>query len=211
MSRAPQILDLPLVPPPPRAPAQGGRGPGEEGPAPGRPAHPARVAVWLVVAAVVVLFAAFTSTYLARRAEPDWTPVPMPRILWASTTAILASSLILSASLHAGRRGRRQGLRRGLAATAVLGGVFLICQLLGWRDLARAGGFLASSPHSAFFYLLTGTHGLHLAGGLAALLYALARSGAPAERVLDAVEPAAAYWHSLAGLWVYVFVILFGL
>ncbi|MDQ7820067.1 MAG: cytochrome c oxidase subunit 3 [Armatimonadota bacterium] len=210
MSRAPQILDLPRVPPPPRAPERGDRGPGEDGPA-GRPAHPARVAVWLVVAAVVVLFAAFTSTYLARRAEPDWTPAPMPRILWASTTAILASSLILSASLRAGRRGRRRTLRRGLAATAVLGGVFLICQLLGWRDLARAGVFLASSPHSAFFYLLTGTHGLHLAGGLGALLYALARSGAPAERVLDVAEPAATYWHSLAGLWVYVFVILFGL
>ncbi len=210
MSRAPQVLDLPRVPPPPRAAAPGGRGP-HDGETAGRPVHPARVAVWLVVAAVVVLFAAFTSTYLARRAEPDWAPVAMPRILWASTAVILASSATLAASLRAGRRGDRAGLRRGLAATAALGALFLTCQVLGWRNLAAAGVFLASSPHSAFFYLLTGTHGLHLAGGLGALLYALARSGAPVEQALDAAEPAATYWHALAGLWLYVFVILFGL
>jgi cytochrome c oxidase subunit 3 len=168
------------------------------------------VAVWLVVAAVVILFAAFTSTYLARRAEPDWQPVPMPRILWASTAVIVASSLTLAAALRRGRRGHREALRTGLAATAGLGVLFLACQVLGWRQLAAAGVFVATNPHSAFFYLLTGAHGLHLAGGLGAVLYALGRVGA-SPQALDVAEPVATYWHALAGLWLYLFAILFGL
>lgn len=210
MPRAPQVLEVPRVPPPPRIPDTGNPRP-DDGGAAGPPARPARVLVWLVVAAVVILFAAFTSTYLARRAEPDWVPVPMPPVLWASTAAILASSLSLSGALRAGRRRRWPALRRGLAATAGLGVLFLALQVQGWRQLAAAGIFLATNPHSAFFYLLTAAHGLHLAGGLGAVGYALARAGAPGEQVLEVAEPAAAYWHVLTGLWVYLFAILFAL
>ena len=35
-----------------------------------------------------------------------------------------------------------------------------------------AGSYAASNPGNAFFYLLTGTHAAHLAGGLMVLLYA---------------------------------------
>ena len=168
----------------------------------------ARIAVWLVVATVTLLFAAFTSTYLARRTEPDWQTLKMPGILWLSTLVLALSSLVLEWARRAGLRLQIQRLRMGLITATVLGLVFLVGQVAAWRQLAETGVFLASSPHSSFFYLLTGAHGLHLAGGLLALFYAVgkARTAGSVEAV---VEPVSTYWHFLGVLWLYLFVLLF--
>ncbi len=172
------------------------------------PVPPARIAVWLVVATVTILFAAFTSTYLARRAEPDWQALQMPGVLWLSTSVLGLSSLLLEWARRSGLRRQLQQLRRGLLLATGMGLVFLAGQVAAWRQLAEAGIFLATNPHSAFFYLLTGAHGLHLAGGLVALFYALARAR-NADSATAVVEPVATYWHFLGALWLYLFVLLF--
>lgn len=202
---------------PPRAPDLPVRGDGFSGgggglPIPDRPGTPpAAIAVWLLAAAVTILFAAFTSTYLVRRAESDWSIGPLPSLLYASTGLLLLSSAILEGARRAGIRGRLDLLRGGLLAAVLLGAGFLAAQIAAWRQLAALGVFLASNPHSAFFYLLTGVHGLHVIGGLAWLAVALARARAAvtAGAALAAAGPAVTFWHFLGGLWVYVFVILF--
>ena len=57
----------------------------------------------------------------------------------------------------------------GLLAGGASAVVFLVGQLLAWRQLVEAGYFVAGNPANAFFYLITGVHGLHVLGGLAAL------------------------------------------
>jgi cytochrome c oxidase subunit 3 len=97
-----------------------------------------------------------------------------------------------------------------LPITVVLGLGFLAGQLLAWRELERRGFLLGSGPSSSFFYVLTGTHALHLFGGLLALLYALAavfRSRA-LERRRIVVDVTAWYWHFMAVLWLYIFALL---
>jgi len=90
----------------------------------------------------------------------------------------------------------------------VLGVVFLAGQILAWRQLAATGIFLASSPHSSFFYLLTGAHGVHILGGLIALFYAVGKTRTTGS--VEAVfEPAATFWHFLGVLWLYLLVLLF--
>lgn len=174
---------------------------------------PARIAVWLLVSAITILFAAFTSTYLARRDEADWRVGPLPGVLWISTAVILASSLSMEWARRRGRRGDAEQLRAGLLVTTGLGLGFLAAQLAAWRHLVAAGVYLATNPHSSFFYLLTGAHGFHLAGGIGGLLYALRRIAAlpTSAEALDVVDPVATYWHFLAGLWVYLFVILYAI
>ena len=61
------------------------------------------------------------------------------------------------------------GVRAGLLAGGVAAIAFLVGQVLAWRQLVAAGYFLATSPASSFFYLITALHGLHLLGGLIAL------------------------------------------
>jgi cytochrome c oxidase subunit 3 len=209
---APQTLAArPRIPAPPididRFPGGGGGGayPVRSG------ATPATIAVWLLVASVTILFAAFTSTYLARRAEGDWIVGPLPAALYVSTTFLLLSSLVLEWARREGGRGRFQTLRSGLSAATVLGFGFLAAQVAAWRQLAALGVFLSTNPHSAFFYLLTGAHALHVTGGLLGLVYALARAHrAPtAEVALRTADPATTFWHFLDGLWIYLFLILF--
>src|SRR5256712_4296729 len=200
----------------PGGPATGGRGPRGSGgneqtavPA----TTPARIAVWLLVGAITALFAAFTSTYLVRRGETDWRVGPLPPVLWLTTAVILASSISLQQARRHGQRAAMTGLRIWLVVTTLLGLAFLAGQLLAWRQLVAAGIYLATNPHSAFFYLLTGAHGVHLAGGICAPLYAVRRgpAGATASSAPGVAHPVATYWHFLTGLWVYLFVILYAI
>src|SRR2546428_4242583 len=83
----------------PGTPAIGGRGPdGTGGDAlAGTPATtPARIAVWLLVGAITVLFAAFTSTYLVRLGEADWRVGPLPPVLWGRHRRPLRHSVPLA-------------------------------------------------------------------------------------------------------------------
>jgi cytochrome c oxidase subunit 3 len=78
--------------------------------------------------------------------------------------------------------------------------------------LAQAGYFLASNPANSFFYLLTGAHGLHVLGGLAALGRTIARMwrGIAVERLRLSVELCAIYWHFLLLVWLIVFALVMG-
>lgn len=171
------------------------------------------IGVWLLVGAITILFAAFTSTYLARRGQADWQAVPLLPILWVNTAVLLASSGALEWARARGRQRRLAGLQSGLTVATVLGVAFLAGQITAWRQLVAAGFYLATNPHSSFFYLLTGAHGLHLVGGVGALLYTLAkvRQAVRPAQALAVVDPTTVYWHFLGGLWLYLLVILFAL
>mgnify|MGYP003857645339 FL=1 len=176
--------------------------------------------VWLALAAVAMLFVGFTSAYLVRRQAPDWGGgLPVPPLLWVNT-AVLALS---SAVLEAGRRrfaSGAQGAGRALALAAATGLAFVAGQLRVWQELSAAGVYLASNPHSSFFYVLTGAHGLHVLVGVAWLLYAAVRvaragwaapapAGAGAQDLAAMVSACATFWHFMAGLWAFLFVLLF--
>ena len=194
-----------------RAPGHGFNGDGTSPPRESPAATTALIGLGAFLAAVVMLFVAFTTAYLARRQEPGWPAITMPGILWVNTAVLLLSSGTLEWARRRLLRGDRRGLRRGLTATAGLGLLFVLGQVLAWRHLAGQGIFLASDLHSAFFYLLTGVHGLHLLGGLGALGVVLAGAwrGRYTPREHAGITLCALYWHFLDGLWLYLFVLLF--
>ena len=166
--------------------------------------------LWAFLGTVSMLFIGFTSAYMIRRASYDWQPMAAPSILWWNTAALLGSSLTLEAARKRLREWDLRALFPWVAATGFLGILFLGGQLLAWRRLAAQGVFLASNPHSSFFYVLTGVHGLHLVGGLAWFAVVLVQVRrlrlTPGE---DGLRLFATYWHFLAGLWVYLLFLLF--
>lgn len=175
-----------------------------------------RLGMWVALASITMLFTALSSAYIVRAASSsDWQPLGMPRILLLSTALILVSSGTLETARRKLRAAAVGAYKSWLLVTVVLGVGFLVSQLLAWRQLVRQGVYVASSPHSSFFYLLTALHGAHLVGGLAALGYLSLASRAPREKPL-AVGKAQAkadavtlYWHFMDFLWVYLFVLLF--
>jgi cytochrome c oxidase subunit 3 len=169
------------------------------------------IAVWLFVGAVILIFAAFTSTFLTRRLQDDWRPGPLPPMLWMTTGVLLASSATLEWARTVARTPSRRILRAAVGVTTVFGAAFLVGQVMVWRQLLAGGVAMAASAHSGFFYLLTATHGLHVAGGVIALGYAFLRVRTltdPAE-ALGVLAPVAIYWHFVDVLWLYVFAMLF--
>ncbi|HXJ17814.1 MAG TPA: cytochrome oxidase subunit III, partial [Candidatus Polarisedimenticolia bacterium] len=99
------------------------------------------------------------------------------------------------------------GFRRWWTATAVLGIAFLAGLWLAWRQLSAAGVHLASNPGSSFFYVFTAAMGLHLLGGIAALLAVAFRVTHRMTRA-TAIEVVGTYWHFMAGIWMALFLFL---
>ncbi|HYG09949.1 MAG TPA: cytochrome c oxidase subunit 3 [Pyrinomonadaceae bacterium] len=177
-----------------------------------------RIGMWLALSAILMMFAALSSAYVFRstRAQQNWQAFSVPVMLWVSTALILLSSATFEVARRALRRGAREVYRRWLVASLGLGFGFLITQLLAWRGLVGQGIYLATNPHSSFFYLLTGLHALHLAGGILGLSYLVLRARRDAAGASDAagkerahVDAIGLYWHFMDGLWVYLFALLF--
>ncbi|MDQ1613161.1 MAG: cytochrome c oxidase subunit [Pyrinomonadaceae bacterium] len=176
-----------------------------------------RIGMWLVLSAILMMFAALSSAYVFRstRTQQGWQAFSVPSMLWVSTALLLASSATIEVARRALRRGAREVYRRWLVLSLALGFGFLVAQLLAWRGLVGQGIYLATNPHSSFFYLLTGLHALHLFGGIVGLCYLMLRgrrdttaSGA-AGKQLARVDAVGLYWHFMDGLWVYLFALLF--
>jgi len=183
------------------------------------PVSPARTGVWVGIAAITMSFAAYSSALIVRQgANPDWQHFTLPRILFFNTLVVLASSV----TLYVARPRSPATVDRSGTVTAVdaphlnwlyvtltLGALFLVGQILAWRNLVGQGITLASGPSGSFFYLLTAMHGLHLLGGLAGLLYVVYRvRQSTTERAVRAYGAASLYWHFMTVLWMYLFALL---
>ena len=174
------------------------------------------IGVWVALAGIMMMFTALSSAYVVRAAgASDWTPIVMPRVLWASTALILISSVTFEFARRALAKGDQDLYRRLLLLTVILGLGFLCTQLLAWRQLVSQGVYLSTNTHGAFFFLLTALHGLHLLGGVLALDYLLLHAWlrrAPEQigaRRSAAAGAVAIYWHFMDGLWIYLFLLLF--
>ena len=170
-----------------------------------------RIGMLVSLASVAMLFTSLSSAYVVRSGVTyDWFPIAVPRVMFGSTALLILSSI----SIEIARRKLKQGLVRAyskyLLLTGFLGLGFLVSQLIAWRQLAQQGIYLSSNPYSSFFYLLTGAHAVHIAGGLLALGFLWLRSRRPVDAKRQAVADAVSiYWHFMTVLWIYLFLLLF--
>jgi cytochrome c oxidase subunit 3 len=179
--------------------------------------------VWIGIAAISMSFAAFTSAMIVRQgASPDWRHFELPRILYLNTLILVISSVTLRMArtrlafvaglLFEAPDTARKLFSDGiywLYVTVALGAIFVVGQVLAWRNLVAQGLFLATNPSCSFFYVFTALHGLHLLGGIGALAYLIRKlantNGTARTTGIGAVS---VYWHFMDGLWVYLFLLL---
>ena len=175
---------------------------------------PASTAMWVLIAAIVMSFAAFTSALVVRQGGAlDWRHLTLPPILFLNTVVILLSSVSLEITRRQiGIRMSARSVRAGkpalwLGATAFLGSLFIAGQYAAWLQLRAQGLYMSTSPNSSFFYLFTVLHALHVLGGMIGLLYV----GVKLERMTlrrSTLTAMCRYWHFIGILWLYLLYIL---
>jgi cytochrome c oxidase subunit III len=167
------------------------------------------IAIGLAMVSILVLFLTMVVAFLVlEHFNTSWTPAPLPRILWANTVVLLASSITLELARRSLAAANLRKFQVFWRITTALGVSFLVGQMIAWLELVRSG-VLISSQASSFFYVFTAVHGVHLAGGVAALLYVSLRKFERAKISRAAASQVASYyWHFMDGLWVLLFVLL---
>ncbi len=170
-----------------------------------------KLALRVFLAVVAVLFMLLVIAYGGRMAYEDWRPAPQVSLLWANTFVLILSSLALQWAQYSVRRGRMDAMRAGLLAGGAFTVVFLFGQVLAWRQLGAMVYFEVSNPAIAFFYLITGLHGLHLLGGLVAWGRTVVKvwGNFDVAKVRQSVELCTVYWHFLLLVWLVLFGLLF--
>jgi len=159
----------------------------------------------VAICGMAMFFAAMVSASIVRQGlgAADWRPLEIPPVLWLNTAILLASSFSLARAGRLQLAGDEPGFRHWWNVTTILGALFLAGQVIAWRELATARLYVATSPTAGFFYVFTGAHGLHLAGGIVALMVAGSRRARWMKRE-TVTRVAALYWHFLTGLWVFL-------
>lgn len=167
-------------------------------------------AVILGMISITMFFMALSAAFLVRKLGKDWVPVQLPFMVWINTIVLLASSGTMELARRKLAEGDAKAFRRFWRVTTALGLLFLAGQIVAWRELVDQGFYVSSNPASSFFYIFTAAHGLHLLGGVCALLYVLLRNleETNLSRAV-AAEVASYYWHFMDGLWLFLLALLY--
>lgn len=186
------------------------------------PAH--RLAVWAFLVNEGFLFGSILASGLFLRFGGT-VPWPRPGDALAigpvvlATLVLIASSATLNESLDALRRGNLIFSRRWLVWTLLAGSLFLAIQAYEWSDLIGTARSLSPNPLAPLvsnpwgaasfmqvFFLATGLHGLHVALGLALMVWLLGSKSVTEERRLESVT---LYWHFVDFVWIFIVTTLY--
>ena len=175
---------------------------------------PSSTAIWVVLFAITMMFAALTSALIVRKGSSlDWKTFTLPSILYFNTLLLLASSVTLEvarrrvALFMGGMKSQVEDPARWLYITLFLGLLFVGGQYVAWSQLRAEGLYLATNPSSSFFYLLTAIHALHVLGGLGGLIYVI-RKLSKSALLRSQFVATARYWHFMGILWLYLLLLL---
>lgn len=201
-------------------------------PSPIHATRPNRVAVGTIVwlSSELMFFAGLFAMYFTLRGEApgEWSThssqlnVPFALL---NTSVLVASSFTAQAGVWAAERYQRRrtgplwnirswGTHEWFVTTYIMGSFFIAGQVYEYSELVHEGLTISSSPYGSAFYLATGFHGLHVLGGLIAMLFVLGRSFVARKfGVLEATTTIVVsyYWHFVDVVWVALFLVIYGL
>jgi len=140
------------------------------------------------------------------------TPQDVLRLPVFISICLLSSSLTIHFAVAALHKDKRRLCSFWLAATVLLGGIFLVGTALEWYHLIYVDGLtIRTNLFGTTFYSLVGLHASHVIVGLIMLLLALIFSllGKVTSEHVEKLDVLSLYWHFVDGVWVVVFLIVY--
>ena len=160
-------------------------------------------------AAIFVIFVVAYVFYIGKSLNGP-TPKDVLTLPIFTTICLLSSSLTVHAAVSALRQGKRNLCSLWLAATVLLGGIFLAGTAHEWYDLIYHLT-IKTNLFGTTFYSLVGLHASHVLVGLIMLALALWFSlrGEMGREHSEKLEVLSLYWHFVDAVWVIVFTVVY--
>lgn len=159
----------------------------------------------IFVATEIMFFSGLISAFVIGKSNAvgGWPPPGQPRLpveeTALNTAALLASGVLLYFANRAFMNGSRRA-KRLLLLSIALGGFFVVFQGAEWVALIGEGLTLTSGQLGGFFYLIVGSHAVHVAAGFAILVYTYRKlSHGDLDRFT--FWPAQIFWYFVVGVW----------
>ncbi|MBI1183960.1 cytochrome oxidase subunit III [bacterium] len=171
---------------------------------------PTQFTIWIFLVSVVMLFAAFTSGYIVRKAQGDWVNFELPPIFMYSCLTVVLSSATMVAAQVAQKRAHKGQMQLALFASLLIGLAFIYMQFVGWNELMDMGIYFVGNPSGSFLFVISGLHAVHFASGILAILVSLLRSFLLDKNEIQSqkIGAVAIYWHFVGALWIYLYLFL---
>jgi cytochrome o ubiquinol oxidase subunit 3 len=170
---------------------------------------------WIFILSDMVMFSALFAAYAVLRGNTAGGPTGAElfdlRKVFIETMCLLLSSYTCGLGALSAER-RQPGLFLIFAAfTFVLGAAFLTIEVTEFAGMVAKGAGPSRSAFLSAFFTLVGTHGVHIAGGLIALIYLVAQVIAKGLQatVLRRLLCWSLFWHALDIVWVKVFTLVY--
>ena len=172
--------------------------------------HPHKFTLWVGLASIVMMFAGFTSAYIIKRNLANWVTFDLPVVFWYSTAVIIISSITVFLAQKAFKSREMLNYKNLVVATLILGILFIVLQIIWFKQLWAKGITLQANVSFSFLYVIVGLHALHVLGGIIALLVMFAKAFSTKVRNYNIVpvEVISTYWHFVDFLWIYLLIFL---
>lgn len=174
-----------------------------------------KLGMWLLIASECLLFGSLIGTYMIMRNKGLAGPTPQEvldiPVTTISTFVLLMSSFSIVLALNAIQHGQIASFRRWILATALGGLIFLGFQTYEFTIFVHEGLGLSTNVFGTSFFMLTGTHGTHVAVGVIWLLslYFASVRGRLTEDAALKVDTMALYWHFVDVIWIIIFTVVY--
>jgi cytochrome o ubiquinol oxidase subunit III len=170
---------------------------------------------WVYLMTDLLMFAVLFAVYAVLRNNTAGGPTAAdlfsPKLALAETLILLTSSFTSGLGMIAARRGIKKQVLVWFGITFALGLLFLILELREFTELIHEGYTMQSNAFLSSFFVLVGTHGLHITSGLlwlGTILFFVLKRGltAPMVRKLSLLS---LFWHFLDIVWIFIFTVVY--
>jgi cytochrome o ubiquinol oxidase subunit 3 len=202
-------IDRPLI----GVPTDLARGRGGGGPAPKRIV--VAYGFWIFILSDMIMFSALFAAFAVLRDNTAGGPTGAElfnlRSVFIETMCLLLSSYTCGIGVLSAERGQPTLFLIFAIFTFALGAAFLFIEVTEFAGMVAKGAGPSRSAFLSSFFTLVGTHGVHVASGLVALVYLVAQV------IVHGLRPAvlrrllcwSLFWHALDIVWVGVFTLVY--
>ena len=202
-------FDRPLI----GVPTELARGRGGGGPAPKRVV--VAYGFWIFILSDIIMFSALFAAYAVLSGNTAGGPTGAElfnlRNVFIETMCLLVSSYTCGIGVLSAERGQPTLFLVFAIFTFALGAAFLFIEGTEFARMVQIGAGPSRSAFLSSFFTLVGTHGVHVASGLIALVYLVAQVLVKGLRaaVLRRLLCWSLFWHALDIVWVGVFTLVY--